>query len=39
VATVYAPAPEEYEHIQKEQVVFGFWALPATRPEDFRALL
>jgi alanine dehydrogenase len=38
VATVFAPAPEEYGQIQKEQVVFGFWALPATRPEDFRAL-
>ncbi len=38
VATVYAPAPEEYAHLQKEQVVFGFWALPAVRPEDFRAL-
>ena len=38
VATVYAPAPEEYEQVQKGQVVFGFWALPATRPEDFRAL-
>ena len=35
VATVYAPAPEEYAHLQKEQVVFAFWALPAVRPEDF----
>ncbi len=38
VATVFAPDPQEYEHLQKEQVVFGFWGLPATRPEDFRAL-
>ncbi len=33
-----APSPQEYEQLQKEQVVFGFWALPAMRPEDFRAL-
>ena len=32
------PTPQEYEHLQKEQVVFGFWGLPAMRPEDFRAL-
>ena len=38
VVTMYAPAPHEYALLQKEQVVFGFWALPATRPEDFRAL-
>ncbi|HEX9185788.1 MAG TPA: alanine dehydrogenase [Vicinamibacteria bacterium] len=38
VATIFAPAPEEYGLLQKEQVVFGFWALPAVRPEDFRAL-
>ena len=38
VATVFAPDPQEYEHLQKDQIVFGFWGLPATRPEDFRAL-
>ena len=38
VATVYAPDPQEYELLEQDQVVFGFWALPATRPEDFRAL-
>jgi len=39
VATVFAPAPSEYEQLEKDQVVFGFWALPAARPEDFRALM
>ena len=38
VATVFAPDPQEYDHLQKDQIVFGFWGLPATRPEDFRAL-
>ena len=39
VATVYAPLARDYEQLEKDQVVSGFWALPATRPEDFRALL
>jgi alanine dehydrogenase len=39
VATVYAPLARDYEHLSEGQVVFGFWALPASRPEDFRALL
>ncbi|MCG6920070.1 MAG: alanine dehydrogenase [Acidobacteriota bacterium] len=39
VATVYAPLARDYEHLEKDQVVLGFWALPATRPEDFKALL
>ncbi|MCG6924483.1 MAG: alanine dehydrogenase [Acidobacteria bacterium] len=38
VVTVYAPLARDYGLLQKDQVVFGFWALPATRPEDFRAL-
>jgi alanine dehydrogenase len=38
VATVYAPDPAEYGQLQPEQVVFGFWALPAMRPDDFHAL-
>ncbi len=38
VATVYAPDPGEYALLQSDQVVFGFWGLPATRPEDFHAL-
>ncbi|HXY41395.1 MAG TPA: alanine dehydrogenase [Vicinamibacteria bacterium] len=38
VATVYAPDPSEYEMLERDQVVFGFWGLPATRPEDFHAL-
>lgn len=39
VATVYAPLARDYEHLDEGQVVCGFWALPATRPEDFQALL
>jgi alanine dehydrogenase len=39
VATVYAPLARDYEHLSEGQVVSGFWALPASRPEDFRALL
>jgi alanine dehydrogenase len=39
VSTVYAPLARDYEQLEKDQVVFGFWALPATRPEDFEALL
>lgn len=39
VTTIFAPVPGEYEQLEKDQVVFGFWALPAVRPEDFRALL
>jgi len=38
VATVYAPLPQEYALVERDQVVFGFWGLPAMRPEDFRAL-
>lgn len=38
VATVFAPDPQEYSLLRKGQVVLGFWALPAARPEDFRAL-
>jgi alanine dehydrogenase len=38
VTTVFAPEPEEYGYLDREKVVFGFWALPAARPEDFQAL-
>jgi alanine dehydrogenase len=39
VATVHAPDPQEYEDLlDRNKVVFGFWGLPATRPEDFHAL-
>jgi alanine dehydrogenase len=38
VACVYPPDPREYELLQPGQVVFAFWALPAARPEDLRAL-
>jgi len=39
LTTVFAPAPSEYEQLERDQAVFGFWALPAARPEDFRALM
>jgi alanine dehydrogenase len=38
VAAVYAPEPAEYPVLRAGQIVFGFWALPAARPEDFSAL-
>ncbi len=36
---VFAPPPAEYALLGPRRVVFGFWGLPALRPEDFRALL
>jgi alanine dehydrogenase len=39
VVSVYAPLARDYGLLHKDQVVFGFWALPATRPEDFQALI
>ncbi|HET8644464.1 MAG TPA: alanine dehydrogenase, partial [Vicinamibacteria bacterium] len=39
IAAVSAPEPREYELLQKGQVVFAFWHLPAARPEDVRALM
>ena len=39
VVSVYAPTADEYELLHPGQVVVSFWALPAARPEDFRALL
>jgi alanine dehydrogenase len=38
VATVFAPEAQEYAQLERGQVVLGFWALPAARPEDFAAL-
>ena len=38
VATVFAPDPGEYAHLPKDQILFGFWALPAARPEDLKTL-
>ncbi len=38
LAGIFAPAPSEYEFLQSGQVIFAFWALPAVRPEDIRAL-
>jgi alanine dehydrogenase len=39
LTAVFAPDPREYELLQPGQVVFAFWALPAARPEDLRALI
>jgi alanine dehydrogenase len=39
VATVSAVEPSEFEALQRDQVVFGFWGLPAARPEDVQALV
>jgi alanine dehydrogenase len=39
LSCVFAPEPRDWEHFQKGQVVFGFWALPAARREDIDALL
>lgn len=39
VATVSALEPHEFQQLQKDQVVFGFWGLPAARPEDVQALV
>jgi alanine dehydrogenase len=39
VAAVAAPEAREYDLLQRGQVVFAFWHLPAARPEDLRALL
>ncbi len=38
VTTVFAPEPAEYDLLDPDKVVFGFWGLPAARPEDFHAL-
>jgi alanine dehydrogenase len=39
VAGVYAPEAAEYECLRPGQVVFAFWALAASRPEDLLELL
>jgi len=38
VTAILAPEPREYELLRPGQAVFAFWALPTSRPEDFRAL-
>lgn len=38
IAGVFAPPPRHFELLAPGRVVFGFWGLPAIRPEDFRAL-
>lgn len=38
VASVFAPDAPDYPSLREDQVVFGFWGLPAARPEEFRAL-
>jgi len=39
LVAVHAPGPREYELLPPRQVCFAFWGLPASRPEDLRALL
>jgi alanine dehydrogenase len=36
---VFAPEPPEYELLRPQQIVFAFWGLPASRPDDLKALL
>ena len=38
IVGVFAPPPRHYELLVPGRVVFGFWGLPAVRPEDFQAL-
>jgi alanine dehydrogenase len=38
IVGVFAPAPRQFDLLSPKRVVFGFWGLPAMRPEDFRAL-
>jgi len=38
IVGVYAPPPPHYELFVPGRIIFGFWGLPAARPEDFRAL-
>ncbi len=38
LATVFPPPPGEYGLLREGQVVFGFWALAAARPEDVALL-
>jgi alanine dehydrogenase len=39
LVAVHAPGPSEYGLLPARQVIFAFWGLPASRPEDLRALL
>lgn len=39
VASVFAPEPREYELLHPGQIVCAFWALPAVRPDELRALV
>src|SRR5512146_3228229 len=34
ITSVFAPDPAEYALLDKDKVIFGFWGLPAARPED-----
>jgi alanine dehydrogenase len=36
---VFSPEPADYGLLHPGQVCFAFWGLPASRPEDLRALL
>jgi alanine dehydrogenase len=39
IVGVHAPDPADFGLLHSGHVVIAFWALPAMRPEDFRALL
>jgi alanine dehydrogenase len=39
VAAIFAPEAREYDCLRPGQVVFAFWGLPASRPDDLAALL
>ena len=34
IVGVFAPSPRQYDLLVPGRVVFGFWGLPAVRPED-----
>jgi alanine dehydrogenase len=38
ITGVFAPSARHFELLTPRRVVFGFWGLPAMRPEDFRVL-
>lgn len=39
VVCVHGPSPQEFSLLRPDLVVMGFWALPASRPEEVDALL
>ena len=39
ITCVHPPRPEEYRFLPSGQIIFAFWGLPATHPEDLAQLL